>query len=524
MSDRRIQQLPELAENQVNDLDVIPIVDVSEALPSDQNKKVTIESLKGVFQSAGSGVESVTGESVDNTDPDNPVINAIPISGTSTSLLSGPIQIANNSAGVREITRITGTDNTKAGFNNASASPGLDLVEAEIYAENSDKSIESRVSVKQTALDIFRKDANGSVNFSITGNDVIIQASESDFEGLRYDTANIEDNFVDNSLVTKLYVENRLGVSDDADNDLTNGSDGKPFYQGLSSVSSDDDFFLGQGTSADPLTKADFTILREGSASGTILLDEVTSLDEPTHDVLILSDSGDNGFPVALIENPDGKSYKVTYFNRGSMPWRFLHNADDYGADVILLPDGLNVSIGLNESITFIYNESGNWKCQSIAKNQKDLLGSKLSQNEVDGDGTVDVTGTAIVGQFSIPESIQVGDVYRFEVTLQLGVPSVEPAYDVSIAIASTTLSFNAITPEVALNNRDRYTIDISLQDSSVLSVIVRQDMISAGSAIKSQVYLENISYTSGPIPVEMSATHTDCEFIRVIQAHLRKL
>src|SRR5690606_6678601 len=31
---------------------------------------------------SGGGVESVTGDSVDNTDPDNPVVNAIPLSGT----------------------------------------------------------------------------------------------------------------------------------------------------------------------------------------------------------------------------------------------------------------------------------------------------------------------------------------------------------------------------------------------------------------------------------------------------------
>jgi len=38
-------------------------------------------------------VESVTGESVDNTDPDNPVVNAIPLAGTGTDLVTGTIEV-----------------------------------------------------------------------------------------------------------------------------------------------------------------------------------------------------------------------------------------------------------------------------------------------------------------------------------------------------------------------------------------------------------------------------------------------
>lgn len=48
------------------------------------------ESLK---QATG-GVQSVTGDSVDNTDPQNPIINAIPLTGTEEgSPVTGPIEI-----------------------------------------------------------------------------------------------------------------------------------------------------------------------------------------------------------------------------------------------------------------------------------------------------------------------------------------------------------------------------------------------------------------------------------------------
>lgn len=51
----------------------------------------------------GGGIESVTGDSVDNTDPNNPIVNAIPLSGTAEGApLTGNI-IAQNPASIRYV-------------------------------------------------------------------------------------------------------------------------------------------------------------------------------------------------------------------------------------------------------------------------------------------------------------------------------------------------------------------------------------------------------------------------------------
>lgn len=62
----------------------------------------------------GGGVESVTGDSVDNTDPLNPIVNAIPIVGTGATPVSGSIEIESGveyfyqAAGLLQSIRVNG--------------------------------------------------------------------------------------------------------------------------------------------------------------------------------------------------------------------------------------------------------------------------------------------------------------------------------------------------------------------------------------------------------------------------------
>jgi hypothetical protein len=120
-------------------------------------------------------VESVTGDSVDNTDPDNPVVNAIPLAGTTTgNPVTGPIQ----GAGLTLIDDIT--------------DPTTFTSELQVGAD-----------IRMVFTDL----VNSYITRFILENGIInVSSGDPAFEGIKYGD-DYSANFVDRSLVDKAYVD-----------------------------------------------------------------------------------------------------------------------------------------------------------------------------------------------------------------------------------------------------------------------------------------------------------------------------
>jgi hypothetical protein len=79
----------------INEIEVYDIGGVAETFANFDDLQIRLKALNYIGYDASfssSGVESVTGDSVDNTDPLNPIVNAVPLSGT-VNPISGELQI-----------------------------------------------------------------------------------------------------------------------------------------------------------------------------------------------------------------------------------------------------------------------------------------------------------------------------------------------------------------------------------------------------------------------------------------------
>jgi hypothetical protein len=158
---------------------------------------------------------SVTGESVNNTDPINPIVNAIPITGTSTTKLSGTIQIQNSGPNFT-FANIIGTDSSEARIDFLTSFPSLDQAGLRLRQQNTNNSASSLISIEQTGINITRDDGLDPVSI-IFGNGFISVQGGANFQGLEYSN-DFSSNFVDNSLVSRKWVNDQNFIKGDAAN------------------------------------------------------------------------------------------------------------------------------------------------------------------------------------------------------------------------------------------------------------------------------------------------------------------
>jgi hypothetical protein len=150
----------------------------------------------------GGGIETVTGDSVDNTDPLNPVVNAIPLAGTvSGSPVTGDIELSN---APRRIYDIFG-DSTREIIWDDENGVKIKITDSVSGNECFIAVFDSQIQIQST-----NGTSNYLYNFSVTNNGIIINSSDPNFEGVLYAT-DYSANFTARSLVDKEYVDGLIG-------------------------------------------------------------------------------------------------------------------------------------------------------------------------------------------------------------------------------------------------------------------------------------------------------------------------
>jgi hypothetical protein len=143
-------------------------------------------------------VESVTGDSVDNTDPDNPVVNAIPLAGTTVgNPVTGDIEVSSTGSG-RKIRM---------------SSPGFD---SELFIDTTQISISVSTPTGTGGWSADPGVLNGTLsdNVHATVLSALIDGwklfgDDPTFKGMEYD-ADYSANYTDQSLTDKQYVDARV--------------------------------------------------------------------------------------------------------------------------------------------------------------------------------------------------------------------------------------------------------------------------------------------------------------------------
>jgi hypothetical protein len=139
------------------------------------NQGIVFLSLVDPAAGGGGGVASVTGDSVDNTDPANPVVNAIPLAGTTAgNPVTGDVEIADGNKII-------------------STTPGS----SELYLFFSDPQIEIKAA---DLTSLFR------TILSIGTSNITVDSNEPTFQGINY-AANYRSQFTTTSLVDLGYVK-----------------------------------------------------------------------------------------------------------------------------------------------------------------------------------------------------------------------------------------------------------------------------------------------------------------------------
>lgn len=160
----------------------------------------------------GGSVVSVTGDSVDNTDPANPVVNAIPLSGTNPGVeVTGDIEIQNSGVvttfiepeanGLTIHTNDGPVDNiiqTSDGFSILQSTDGSGNLAA-VFTEPGHSGLSANDATSQSTINVFPD------NIQIA-NDLPA------FPGMEY-AADYSANFNNRSIVDKEYVDNAAGSS-----------------------------------------------------------------------------------------------------------------------------------------------------------------------------------------------------------------------------------------------------------------------------------------------------------------------
>lgn len=154
--------------------------------PSSTSATDLAETLEGYLNTGGGGggggVESVTGDSVDNTDPNNPVVNAIPLTGTAESApLTGVIEV--QSGYLAQWT--SGDIVTRVGFN-----------------EDGDFSIERKDLITNAVSQLFLSNPSGTPQVNSTASDGTINS--------------VFSTTVDEGVSKQLFNSERIGFFDKA--------------------------------------------------------------------------------------------------------------------------------------------------------------------------------------------------------------------------------------------------------------------------------------------------------------------
>ena len=199
MADERLTDRTTLSE--LADGDLIHVVDISDT--TDNPLGTSKKGLWSLFKSTlltyfnTQYLRSVTGDSVDNTDPLNPVVNAIPLSGTEVgSPVTGNVQFQND---------------TKLILNDVGGDIGFIQGRTDGIIEIGSDAYPVLISA-DTGLNVTNEiQAGGGIQGSRTGNELLIIGNDTGrgLVGVEYYGA----NYTDNTYVQKKYVDDKYNVS-----------------------------------------------------------------------------------------------------------------------------------------------------------------------------------------------------------------------------------------------------------------------------------------------------------------------
>jgi hypothetical protein len=197
MADERLTDRTTLSE--LADGDLIHVVDISDT--TDNPLGTSKKGLWSLFKSTlltyfnTQYLRSVTGDSVDNTDPLNPVVNAIPLSGTTVgNPVTGDIELNNNVKII--LNDVSGDIGFIQGRNDGEIEIGQDAYGVLISADTGlivDHGVRT----------------NNITNSNVSGGMSLLDINGVGLTGVSYYGA----NYTDNTYVQKKYVDDKYNVS-----------------------------------------------------------------------------------------------------------------------------------------------------------------------------------------------------------------------------------------------------------------------------------------------------------------------